>query len=65
MKQTIAVQNELGKTFGPAPAVPVKGHSKVRSELVRIAEEVQYGRQTPAQGGAAFFVAAKAAIGQS
>jgi multiple sugar transport system substrate-binding protein len=65
MKQTIAVQNELGKTFGPAPAVPIKGHSKVRSELIRIAEEVQYGRQTPAQGGAAFFVAAKAAIGQS
>jgi multiple sugar transport system substrate-binding protein len=64
MKQTIAVQNELGKTFGAAPAVPLKGHSKVRSELIRIAEEVQYGRQTPAQGGAAFVAAAKAAIGQ-
>lgn len=64
MKQTIAVQNELGKSFGPAPEVPIKGHSKVRSELVRVAEEVLYGRQTPAQGGAAFVTAAKAAIGQ-
>ena len=64
MKQTIAVQDELGKTFGPAPAVPLKGHSKVRSELVRIAEEVEFGRQTPAQGGTALVTAAKAAIGQ-
>jgi multiple sugar transport system substrate-binding protein len=65
MKQTIAVQTELGKTFGAAPAVPLKGHSKVKTELVRIAEEVQYGRQTPAQGATAFIAAAKAAIGQS
>jgi multiple sugar transport system substrate-binding protein len=64
MKQTIAVQNDLGKNFGPSPAVPLKGHSKVRSELIRIAEEVQYGRQTPAQGAAAFVAAAKTAIGQ-
>jgi multiple sugar transport system substrate-binding protein len=65
MKQTIAVENELGKTFGAAPAVPLKGHSKLKTELVRIAEEVQYGRQTPAQGATAFVAAAKAAIGQS
>jgi len=64
MKQTIAVQDELGKGFSAAPAVPLKGHSKLRSELVRVAEEVEYGRQTPAQGGAAFVAAAKAAIGQ-
>ena len=65
MKQTITFENELGKTFGPAPAVPLKGHSKVRSELVRVAEEVEYGRMTPAAGATAFVVAAKAAIGQS
>jgi multiple sugar transport system substrate-binding protein len=66
MKQTIAVQNDLGKKFGPSsPSVPLKGHSKVKTELVRIAEEVQYGRQTPAAGAAAFVTAAKAAIGQS
>ncbi|RSM57769.1 ABC transporter substrate-binding protein [Actinoplanes sp. ATCC 53533] len=64
MKQTIAVQDELGKNFSSAPAVPLKGHSKLRSELIRVAEEVQYGRQTPAQGGTAFVTAAKAAIGQ-
>jgi multiple sugar transport system substrate-binding protein len=66
MKQTIAVQNDLGKRFGPnTPSVPPKGHSKVKTELVRIAEEVQYGRQNPQQGAAAFVTAAKAAIGQS
>jgi multiple sugar transport system substrate-binding protein len=66
MKQTIEVQNELGTKFGPtAPTVPPKGHSKVKSELVRISEEVVFGRQTPQQGAAAFVTAAKAAIGQS
>jgi multiple sugar transport system substrate-binding protein len=65
MKQTIAVQTELGTKFSSAPSVPLKGHSKVKTELVRIGEEVQYGRQTPAQGAAAFVAAAKAAIGQS
>ncbi|GAA0486960.1 sugar ABC transporter substrate-binding protein [Paractinoplanes deccanensis] len=66
MKQTIAVQDELSKLFGPtSPGVPPSGHSKVKTELVRIAEEVQYGRQTPEQGAAAFVTAAKAAIGQS
>jgi multiple sugar transport system substrate-binding protein len=66
MKQTIAVQTDLGTRFGPSsPTVPPKGHSKVKTELVRIAEEVTYGRQTPQQGAAAFVTAAKAAIGQS
>jgi len=66
MKQTIAVQDELGTKFGPtSPAVPPAGHSKVKTELIRIAEEVQYGRQSPAAGAAAFVTAAKTAIGQS
>jgi multiple sugar transport system substrate-binding protein len=65
MKQTIAVQTELGKTFGPSPAVPIKGHSKVKTELIRVGEEVQFGRMTTAAGAAAFVTAAKAAIGQS
>ena len=66
MRQTIAVQTELGAKFGPtSPTVPPRGHSKVKTELVRIAEEVTYGRQTPAQGATAFVTAAKAAIGQS
>jgi len=66
MKQTITVQDELGTKFGPnSPGVPPKGHSKVRSELTRVAEEVIFGRQSPEQGAAAFVTAAKAAIGQS
>jgi multiple sugar transport system substrate-binding protein len=66
MKQTIEVQNDLGTKFGPSsPAVPPKGHAKVRTELIRIGEEVTYGRQTPQQGATAFVTAAKAAIGQS
>ncbi|ROT28091.1 ABC transporter substrate-binding protein [Micromonospora sp. HM5-17] len=62
MKLSIQVENELGAKFGPSPQVPLKGHSKVRSELVKFAEEVQYGRQTPAQAAAAFVEACKAAI---
>lgn len=66
MKQTIEVQTELATKFGPtSPSVPPKGHSKVKSELIRIAEDVTYGRQTPEAGAAAFVTAAKAAIGQS
>jgi multiple sugar transport system substrate-binding protein len=37
----------------------------VKTELVRIAEEVTFGRQTPEAAAAAFVTAAKAAIGQS
>ncbi|MFI5938247.1 ABC transporter substrate-binding protein [Actinoplanes sp. NPDC051494] len=64
MKQSIAVEAELVPKFGPAPAVPLPGHSKVKTELVKAAEEAQYGRQTPAEAGAAYFAAAKSAIGQ-
>ena len=64
MKQSIAVENELGGKFGPSPQVPLKGHSKVRSELIKAAEEVQYGRQTPAAAAAAFIAVCKTAIGQ-
>jgi multiple sugar transport system substrate-binding protein len=66
MKQTISVQTELGTKFGPtSPSVPPKGHSKVKTELIRIAEEVTFGKSTPEAGAAAFVTAAKAAIGQS
>jgi multiple sugar transport system substrate-binding protein len=65
MKQSIAVETELGAKFGQAPQVPLKGHSKVRSELIKAAEEVQYGRQTPADAAKAFYAACKTAIGQA
>ncbi|WP_430791413.1 ABC transporter substrate-binding protein [Actinoplanes sp. G11-F43] len=62
MKQTIEVVGELAKNFGPAPTVPPAGHSTVRSELIKAAEEAQYGRATPAQAAETFFTAAQAAI---
>jgi multiple sugar transport system substrate-binding protein len=64
MKQTIAVVDEIAKTFGPAPSVPPPGHSKVKTELVKAAEEVQYGRQTPAEAAKAYMAAAGSAIGR-
>jgi multiple sugar transport system substrate-binding protein len=64
MKLSIQVENELGKSFGKAPSVPPKGHSTVRSELVKAAENAQYGRATPAAAAQQFFAAAKAAIGK-
>jgi multiple sugar transport system substrate-binding protein len=62
MKTSIEVENTLGKTFGPAPQVPLKGHSTLRSELIKAAESVQTGRATPAQAAEAFIAAAKTAI---
>ena len=64
MKLSIQVENELAKTFGPAPSVPPPGHSDVRSALVKAAEEAQYGRQTPAEAAKGFMTAATAAIGK-
>jgi multiple sugar transport system substrate-binding protein len=62
MKQSISVQAEIAKQFGPAPAVPLKGHSTLRLELVKAAENVQFGRQTSAASAAAFVAASNAAI---
>jgi multiple sugar transport system substrate-binding protein len=64
MKLSIQVETELGTKFGKAPSVPPKGHSTVRSELIKAAESAQYGRATPAAAAEAFFTAAKAAIGK-
>ncbi|MFF5217002.1 ABC transporter substrate-binding protein [Micromonospora sp. NPDC000442] len=62
MKQSIAVETELAKTFGESPQVPIKGHSKVRAELIKAAENAQYGRVTPAEAAAQYIEACKAAI---
>ncbi|MEU5553029.1 extracellular solute-binding protein [Micromonospora sp. NPDC047793] len=62
MKQSIEVENTLAETFGEAPQVPIKGHSKVRAELIKAAENAQYGRATPAEAAAQFVEASKAAI---
>lgn len=62
MKQSIAVQAEIAKGFGQAPPVPLKGHSTLRLELTKAAENVQFGRQTSAASAAAFVAASQAAI---
>ncbi|WP_320064168.1 extracellular solute-binding protein [Micromonospora sp. RTGN7] len=62
MKQSIAVETELAQKFGESPQVPIKGHSKVRAELIKAAENAQYGRATPAEAAAQFLAACKSAI---
>ncbi|MBB2944170.1 multiple sugar transport system substrate-binding protein [Actinoplanes lutulentus] len=62
MKQTIATIDELSKNYGPSPSVPPRGHSTVRSELIKAAEEAQYGRATPAKAAEQFFAASQAAV---
>ncbi|MFI6230257.1 ABC transporter substrate-binding protein [Micromonospora echinospora] len=62
MKQSIQVESELAEKFGAAPQVPIKGHSKVRSELTKAAENAQYGRATPAEAAKQFVDACKSAI---
>ncbi|MFJ8579910.1 ABC transporter substrate-binding protein [Micromonospora sp. NPDC093277] len=63
MKLSIQVESELAQKFGSSPQVPIKGHSKIRSELTKAAENAQYGRATPAEAAAQFIDACKAAIG--
>ncbi|MFB9235868.1 ABC transporter substrate-binding protein [Plantactinospora siamensis] len=63
MKLSIDVENQLAAKFGPSPQVPLKGHSKVRSALTKAAENVQYGRATPAEAAQQFMAACTSAIG--
>ncbi|WBB81034.1 extracellular solute-binding protein [Micromonospora sp. WMMD882] len=62
MKQSIQVESDLAAKFGQSPQVPIKGHSKVKSELIKAAENAQYGRATPAEAAAQFIAACKSAI---
>jgi multiple sugar transport system substrate-binding protein len=62
MKASIALEDELVKTFGPSPSVPPKGHSKVKTELIKAAEAAQFGTATPAAAAEQFFSAAQAAV---
>ena len=54
MQKTVALENELTPKFGPAPAPPPKGHSKIKTALVQAAESVQYGKATPQQAAEDF-----------
>ncbi|HTJ34614.1 MAG TPA: ABC transporter substrate-binding protein [Dactylosporangium sp.] len=62
MKTSIDVENTLGKSFGPSPQVPLKGHSTLRSELIKAAESVQAGKASSAQAAETFIAAVKTAI---
>ncbi|GAA4587042.1 multiple sugar transport system substrate-binding protein [Actinoplanes octamycinicus] len=62
MKASIALEDELVKKFGPAPSVPPKGHSTVKSELIKAAEAAQFGTATPDKAAEQFFAAAQAAV---
>ncbi|MEU6077910.1 extracellular solute-binding protein [Micromonospora sp. NPDC047074] len=62
MKQSIQVESDLAEKFGEAPQVPLKGHSKVRAELIKAAENAQYGRASSAEAAEQFIAACKSAI---
>jgi multiple sugar transport system substrate-binding protein len=62
MQQSIQVETELAAKFGPAPQVPPKGHSTLRSELIKAAENVQFGRATPEKAAADFLAVVTAAL---
>lgn len=62
MKQSIQVESDLAQKFGEAPQVPLKGHSKVRAELIKAAENAQYGRISSAQAAEQFIAACKSAV---
>ena len=54
MKQPSTSRTSSARSSARRRTVPPKGHSTVRSELIKAAEEVQYGRATPAQAAEAF-----------
>lgn len=62
MKQSIQVESDLAQKFGEAPQVPLKGHSKIRAELIKAAENAQYGRLSSAKAAEQFLAACKSAI---
>jgi multiple sugar transport system substrate-binding protein len=63
MKQSIQVETELAAKFGTAPQVPPKGHSTLRSELIKAAENVQFGRATPQKAAEDLIAVVKPKLG--
>jgi len=62
MKASVAFENTMTPLFGPAPAPPPRGHSRIRSGLLTAAENVQYGKQTPAKAAQDFIAQANRAL---
>jgi multiple sugar transport system substrate-binding protein len=61
-KASIAVEAALTPKFGASPAVPPKGHSKIKSSLVTAAESVQFGKASPQQAAQTFVNDANSAL---
>jgi len=62
-KTAFAFETDMATKFGKAPAVPPKGHVKVRALLTTIAESVQYGKADAAAAADQFLKEANAALG--
>jgi multiple sugar transport system substrate-binding protein len=61
-KTAFAFETDMASKFGKAPAVPPKGHVKVRATLTTIAESVQFGKADSAAAADQFLKEANAAI---
>jgi len=61
-KTAFAFETDMATKFGKAPAVPPKGHVKVRALLTTIAESVQYNKATSAAAADQFLKEANAAL---
>ncbi|GAA1700326.1 extracellular solute-binding protein [Fodinicola feengrottensis] len=62
MKASVTYETELSATFGATPPTPPKGHVQVRKVLLQEAENVQFGKATPAQAANQFIAQASAAL---
>jgi multiple sugar transport system substrate-binding protein len=59
---SVSFETGLAAKFGPTPPVPPKGHSQVKTLLVKAAESVQYQKASPSAAASDFLNQAKAAI---
>ncbi|MFY1690030.1 ABC transporter substrate-binding protein [Plantactinospora sp. WMMB782] len=62
MKQSVAFETTMTEKFGSAPVPPPKGHATIKQLLIRVAEDVQFGRSSPRAAAASFINQANAAL---
>jgi len=62
MQEVVAFEEQMVDQFGDAPSPPPPGHAEVRRLLEDAAQNVQFGRATPAEAAASFFEQAASAI---
>jgi multiple sugar transport system substrate-binding protein len=61
-KTAFAFETDMAGKFGKAPAVPPKGHVKVRAVLTTVAEGVQFGKADSAAAADQFLKEANDAL---